>query len=1000
MTRPTTSSELREAFLRFYEERGHLRMGAAPLIPANDPTLLLTNSGMAQFKQYFSGELEPPKPRITTSQKSFRTTDIESVGDATHLTLFEMLGNFSFGDYFKKEACAWALEFMTRVLKFPPERLYFTVYQDDDEAIAIWRDLGVPPDHIYRFGAKDNFWGPAGEEGPCGPCSELHYYGGDLKRVPRADDPVRKSSWGPNLHKDFVELYNLVFTQLYHHSDGHRTELPKKNIDTGMGLERTAAILQGVKNVYEIDVFRPLIARVEELSGKEWGQNPETSRALSVVAEHSRSASFLIGDGVSPGNTGRGYVLRRLIRRAMLFGRRIGLNESFLPELSKVSGEVMGEAYPELVKSGPFITRVLQLEEERFSRTLDQGSALLNEMVGSRPNVAQLVNNIATASPQPWTGTDIQKALERVPGLTAQYRSHPGGQVVDVLHSHLAAEASQPTATVNALHAFWQGFMKADWSKSVTGYEAAYLYDTFGFPMEITKEIAGEHGLGFNEAGFKQLMERQRERGRAAGAKFGGDMAKRHVYEELGVDETPFVGYHATSADSVVVGIIRGGEVVQSAHAGEQVEVVLRETPFYAEQGGQVGDAGKVSGPSGVLHVTDTQNPYARVRSHFGTVASGQLGVGDTVRAEVDVARRERIRRNHTATHLLHAALREVLGEHVRQAGSHVAPDRLRFDYTHVSALTPTEMRKVQDRVNEQVRANTEVKVEHTTYSTAVQKGALAFFGDKYENDVRAVCIVGVEEHKGHDGPGHGQHKHECWSYELCGGTHMDRTGGIGAIVITSENGIGAGLRRIEAATGAGAEELIWERFAEQEKLAALLRVPVTGALARVEALSAELDSARKKVVDLEDKLLKASLGEPSVGSGSGRNAPEILPVQVGPTSTTVYIFANVPATDTGSLRRAGDHLRDQSGRGIQVLGSVIDGQPRIVVMASQELHGTAVHSGKIANVLASMLDGRGGGTQEVGQGGGRDASKLPGVLSRDVVKRAIEQTANQSENN
>jgi alanyl-tRNA synthetase len=943
MSRPTNAGQLREAFLSFYEERGHLRMPAASLIPANDPTLLLTNSGMAQFKQYFSGELEPPRTRITTSQKSFRTTDIESVGDATHLTLFEMLGNFSFGDYFKQEACAWALELMTMTLQLSPERLYMTVYQDDEEAVAIWRRLGVPQDHIYRFGAKDNFWGPAGDEGPCGPCSELHYYSGDLRKVPRTDDPVRKTSWGPNLHQDFVELYNLVFTQFYHHADGRRTVLPKKNIDTGMGLERTLVVLQGVKSVYETDLFKPLIQKAMALSGKEWGIDPDTARALSIVAEHGRSASFLIGDGVIPGNTGRGYVLRRLIRRGMLFGRQLGLKGPFLPEIAGTASEVMGEAYPELVRNGPFIRRVLELEEERFSRTLDQGNEVLWGMFNRRHEGEIPVPSLET-------GNRPQTNPMRVGRQAAEETGQSGG-------------------------------FDSNWQKTISGKEAFLLYDTYGFPVEVTRELAEERELRVDLKGFEAEMTAQRERGRAAGQKFGGDAAQRRVYEDLGVDDTPFLGYHATSADSVVIGIVRDGEPVQSAKTGDRIEVVLRETPFYAEKGGQVGDTGTVTGAGFKIEITDTQNPYARLVSHTGLVREGVVKTGDPVRAEVDAARRERIRRNHTATHLLHAALREVVGEHVRQAGSLVAPDRLRFDFTHMAPLTQAELKAVQDRVNEQIRANTEVNIEHTTYAAAVGKGALAFFGDKYENDVRAVCIVGVGEDHGHPGaPG----QHECWSYELCGGTHMDRTGGIGACVIVSETGIGAGMRRLEALTGAGAEELIWDRFGVLSRLSASLRTPVDGLEARTGALQAELDAARKKLIELEDRALRASL------SGGPAERSRELRVEMNGHTAPVHV-SRTEANTADALRRAGDHLRDKLGSGVLVLGAVIEGQPSVVVMVTKDLNAKGFHAGNIARGIANILGGGGGGRPDVAQAGGKDPARLNEALA--AIERVIKES-------
>ncbi|MEX0762500.1 MAG: alanine--tRNA ligase [Dehalococcoidia bacterium] len=950
MARPITADELRETFLRFFEERGHLRMPSASLIPAGDPTLLLTNSGMAQFKAYFAGEVQPPHGRVTTVQKCFRTTDIEEVGDATHLTLFEMLGNFSFGDYFKKEACAWALELMQDVLHFEPERLYFTIYEDDDEAEQIWLSLGIPPERIYRFGDEDNWWGPAGDEGPCGPSSEINYYRGDLAKVPGIDDPVRKSSWGPNLHSDFVELYNLVFTQFYHHSDGRRTVLPNKNIDTGMGLERTVAALQGVANVYETDIFRPLIAKAEAISGKKWGDSPEINRALSVVAEHSRSASFLIGDGVVPGNTGRGYVLRRLVRRGMLFGRSLGLNSPFLSDMSRTVTDVMGHAYPELVNNGPFIREVLEQEEESFSRTLEFGSMVLEGMTDYRANYRESLDAIAAAVDP--SVADNPRHLLEVHGFT-----YPHGDEAHAIGRRAAADALADLVKDAATGARDDMGSLRRWADEISGREAFLLYDTYGFPFEVTRELLEEKSLKVDQDEFSREMDAQRARGRAAGAKFGGDSSQRRVYEEIGIDETKFLGYETTTADSVVDGLIKAGRVVESASEGDEVEIILRETPFYAERGGQIGDAGVIRSKDSLVEVINTRSPYGHVNAHYGTVRQGQIKIGDAVTAEVDAERRERIRRNHTATHLVHAALREIVGTHVRQAGSLVAPDRLRFDFTHMSPLTPEQIKAVQDRVNEKIRENVGVQVHWTTYGEAIEEGALAFFGDKYENEVRTIKI---------DAP---------WSYELCGGTHMDRTGGIGTFVIVSETGIGSGMRRLEAITGKGTEEAIWERFGTVDRLSSTLRAPLPDLETRTKTVLTELDGMRRKVADLEEKLLQASLG----GGDTGES--QSFSVEVDGTNAPVQVN-RVPATTADALRRTGDHLRNRIGSGILVLGSVIEERPVVVVMVTQDLTKKGFHAGNIAKGLASIMGGGGGGRPDVAQAGGRDAAKLDEALA------------------
>jgi alanyl-tRNA synthetase len=908
MPSPRTGDEVREAFLRFFEERGHLRMPAASLIPAGDPTLLLTNSGMAQFKAYFAGEAVPPSPRMTTAQKSFRTVDIEVVGDATHLTLFEMLGNFSFGDYFKKEACAWALELMVGTFGFPLERLYFTVYEDDDEAVQVWRNLGIPPERIYRFGAKDNFWGPAGAEGPCGPCSEVHYYRGDLRNVPPPNDQ-RRASWGPNLSPEFVELYNLVFTQFYHHLDGRRTELPKRNIDTGMGLERTIAALQGVKNVYETDIFLPLIHRAERLAGVEWGGDPKTDRALAVIVEHSRSAAFLIGDGVVPGNTGRGYVLRRLIRRGIRFGRQLGLQGPFLSDLATAVVDRMGHAYRELVDHRPFIVRVLELEEKRFAATVDQGTGALEEMAAYR------------------------KRAGTAPGV------RPGTSVGErVAHEALAAAGSDPDALRR-------------WEEQVSGREAFFLYDTLGFPVELTTEIAAEAGLAVDVDGFEREMEAQRERGRASGAHFGGGKDQLRIYEELGVDETPFLGYQTTTAESVVVGIIKNGAVVQTAGKGDEVEVVLRETPFYPEGGGQVGDSGRIAGPEGAVEVADTQRPWSHMIVHRGVVAEGSIALGAPVKAEVDRELRERTMRNHTATHLLHAALREVLGSHVRQAGSLVAPDRLRFDFTHVAAVTRDEMLKVQRIVNDKIRHNLKVHKHETTYRDAIAAGALAFFGDKYDHAVRTVMIANAAP----------------FSYELCGGTHVDQTGDIGAVFIVSESSIGAGLRRLEAVTGQGAEELIASRLEVLDQLTQKLQAPPDKLPARAAAMLDELESARRRLAELERDAARQSAGALLAG------ARDIDGLKL--------LVARTDATNADTLRETGDWLRDKLGTGIVVLGGVFGDRPMVIAMVSKDLAARGYDAVAIARGAGQVMGGGAGGRPEVAQAGGKDAAKLDDAL-------------------
>ena len=974
LTDVKTARDLRETFLRFFEDRGHLILPSASLIPAADPTLLLTNAGMAPFKAYFSGELEPPRKRIATCQKSFRTTDIEEVGDATHMTLFEMLGNFSFGDYFKEESCEWGLELMTDALGFEAERLYVTIFENDDEAEQIWLDLGVPASRIYRFDASDNWWGPAGTEGPCGPCSEIHLYRGDMAAIPADGDPALGTTWGPNIHDDFIELYNLVFTQYYRDLEGNDTPLPKNNIDTGMGLERTICAIQGVESPYETDVFLPIVKRVEELSGCSMGQGGEVQRAIRVVAEHARSASFLIGDGVVPGNTGRGYVLRRLIRRGMLFGRSIKLESPVLAEVADVVADTLGDTYPELKNSFPFIKRTLEFEENNFARTLGFGTAVLEGMIQSRSDNAANVERMVGAVKRGSAGGERASSLEAIEMAASGQDAGSVGAIaaVDAVNSRISAlrtalqgaveDAGQVAAAKDSL---------MNWSRGITGREAFLLYDTYGFPLEVTTELLAERDMVVDQTGFDAEMERQRERARAASAGFGGDAEQRRVYERLGVEHTPFLGYEGIKAKSVVIGMIKDGALIDSASGGDNVEVVLHETPFYAEKGGQIGDTGSLSNEYAEVTITDTQNPYAHLTVHNAHIDDGTLTVGDAVTAAVDFERREKIRRNHTATHLLHAALREIIGPHVRQSGSLVAPDRLRFDFTHMSPLTKDEIRAVQDRVNEKIRANRDVHIHHTTYSKAIDDGALAFFGDTYDNEVRTVRI---------DHP---------WSFELCGGTHMDHTGGIGAFMITSESGIGAGVRRMEALTGIGAEQAISEFSDVLNSLSAYLSTPVDQLVDRTQTLLDEVDNYRERVAALEDQLLAASLG-----GGSSDASGQEFTVQCGDVDAPVEV-RKIPASNSAALRRASDSMRDRMGTGIAVLGAEFDGRPLMMVMVTKDLVEKGMHAGNIVRRLGQIMGGGGGGGPHLAQAGGRDPSKLDDAFA--AAREVIEEAANPS---
>ena len=878
------SAEIRETFLRFFESKGHRRVASSSLIPVGDPTLLLTTAGMVQFKPYFSGESTPPNPRLTSSQKSFRTSDIDEVGDSTHLTLFEMLGNFSIGDYFKQGAIDFALECVTGPLGLPQDRFAITIHDDDDEAFEIWKRAGVPEERIHRFGDEDNWWGPPihGTEGPCGPCSELHYDFGSDKGC-GFDDCGPNCTHAMNDAGDtcnrFVELWNLVFMQFYHHPDGTRAPLPAPGIDTGMGLERMAVVLQGARDIYDTDLFTPLITKVEEISGKGYRDIAEMEYVMRVVAEHARSATFLIADGVVPGNEGRGYVLRRVIRRAIRHGRRLGLEGAFLGEIAPVVIGEMGDMYPELRSHRDFVLTVLKLEEDRFRQTFLRGFAVLDD------------------------------ALEE--------------------------------------------------AKALSGELVFRLWDTYGFPAEITQEIAHEKGVDVDMEGFAREMEAQKERARA-NADFGGDRAKIRLYEGLGVGATKFLGYEQTSASSVVVGMISGSDVVGEARGGDDVEVVLVQTPFCPEGGGQVGDAGELVGPEGRIEVHDTQEVMPDVIVHFGKVAEGTVAAGDTADAHVDPVRREDTARNHTATHLLHAALRQVLGPHVRQAGSLVAPDRLRFDFSHVEAMTPDDIEQVQLLVNEKIRQNATVHGSQDTYTGAIQRGALAFFGDKYDETVRLIEIANGA----------------TFSFEVCGGTHVHHTGELGAVYILGESSIGAGMRRIEAVSGRAAEKLVLERFRREEAVAQALHTTLPDLESRVGSLLDEIDQLRRANEQLERK-------------NSLRDAEGLLAQKQDVDGVSV-LAARVAVSSVDGLREIGDWLRDKLGSGVVVLGSVVNGQAVLVAMVTPDLVSRGVSASEIARGAAKAIGGGGGGRPDVAQAGGRKTDKLgealglvPGLVQR-----------------
>ncbi|HUV43238.1 MAG TPA: alanine--tRNA ligase [Dehalococcoidales bacterium] len=868
------SDEIRSAYLKFFQDRGHKVVPGISLIPHGDPSLLLTSAGVVPFKDYFAGRAKPPSRRMASCQKCFRTTDIEFVGDATHCTFFEMLGNFSVGDYFKKEAISWAWEFVTEYLKLPTERLWINIFLDDDEAFDCWREVGVAAERINRLGEEDNFWGPAGSSGPCGPDSEIFYDFGE-------EFGCGKESCAPGCDcARFTEIWNLVFTQFDQDEEGNRTPLPSRNIDTGMGLERTAVVMQGKTSIYETDLFLPLIERIQELSGKRYGADATADHAMRVVAEHGRAVTFLIADGVMPSNEGRGYVLRRLLRRATLFGLRLGLDKPFLGEVAAVTVGLMGHLYPELRDRQNFMPRVIELEETGFSDTLKTG-------------------------------------LEVLEGIIEE----AGG--------------------------------KGD----ISGEDAFRLYDTYGLPVELTKEVATERGLYVDMEGFTQEMAAQRERAKGAQKFDISDEDLAVIAELVSVRETPFVGYDSLEHRSRIIGLLSDGASAEELTEGEEGSIILESTPFYGEMGGQVGDTGEIRGDSARFLVSGAVRITPDIIAHRGRVAVGSLTVGDDVEAVVDRDRRLDIARNHTATHLLQAALRQVLGDEVQQRGSLVAPDRFRFDFSYLTTMLPEETQRVQSIVNERIRQNLEVRAEEMPYKEAIEQGATALFDEKYGDTVRVV-----------------KSGEPVVSAELCGGTHVLSTGQIGPFLITSESSIGSGLRRIEAVTGRVAEQLIEQRFSELDRIAQSVGASADEVEEKVSGLVAELESERKRSLVLEREM-------------SRKVAEELLSRAEVVKGVTVLV-AEVRPFPQQVLREMSDFLRDRLKSAVVVLGTVHGDRPAFLVAVTPDLVEKGYNAGDIVKQVARVTGGGGGGKPTMAQAGGRDKDKLGEALRlvKDLV--------------
>ena len=965
------SNELREMFLEFFESKKHLRIPSSSLIPSGDPTLLLTTAGMVQIKPYFLGEATPPSNRLTSSQKCFRTTDISTIGDHKHLTFFEMLGNFSVGDYFKESAIEFAWEFLTAKLGLESTRLWVTVYLEDDEAFSLWKDkIKIPVERIYRYGKKDNWWGPPGLEGPCGPCSEIHYDFGQtlgcapiaspeqikLWEVNRADSPTEFDQPGCHPNCDncerFIELWNLVFMGFFQNQEKELSTLPSPNIDTGMGLERVSVISQRVKNVYETDLFRPIIQTVCSLTGNKYGVDTAIDKGIRVVAEHSRGAAFLIADGVIPGNDDRGYVLKRLLRRAAFYARNKlnypSSNSPLLPQVVNTVINQFGGTYPELTINRNHILEVITNEEDRFYSTLDWGIHTMEILGSEAQDLLESVKSLVSKKP-----SDLLKLLDRFNSSGRIPES-----VATAYLTPLQEELTLSTLTKNNPQI---SIINLETKiLSISGKAAFLLYDTFGFPPELTQEIGAGFGLKTNLEEFSEEMSLQQSRSRLGASKYTGpSSAKIFQYESLNFNNSKFIGYDQISGESSIIGIFLDGAVCENIQTGQHAEIVLQETPFYPEGGGQIGDRGLIIGPRGSMEVIDTQSPLSGLIIHKGIISSGTLSKGETVQSKVNASERQKIASNHTGTHLLHAALRSVLGHHVHQAGSLVTSDKIRFDFTHTKPLTDEELQQVEQLVNEQVRNDTPVEMKETRYSDAINEGALSFFGDKYGAEVRVVGIGSNREEQGESS--------EYFSKEMCGGTHLYRTGELGLFLILTENSIGAGMRRIEAISGSTSESTARNNFTTLSKLSKTLDSPNEGINEKIKSVLNELDSERKKNESLERRLAL-------------RDA-ETLVNQAIEIDGSLVLSAAVNVNSGESLREVGDYLKNKLQNGIIILGSVIKGRPMLVVMVTSDQVSKGFDAKEIIKTGSEIIGGGGGGKPEMAQAGGQYEEKLNEAL-------------------
>ncbi len=873
----TGLNELREKYLAFFESKGHLRLPSFSLIPQGDNSLLLIGAGMAPMKKYFTGEVTPPRARVTTCQKCMRMTDVDNVGyTARHGTYFEMLGNFSFGDYFKREAIQWAWEFFTEVLEMPKDKLYPSVYEEDDEAWNIWvNEIGVSEDHMKRLGKEDNFWEHG--SGPCGPCSEIYFDRGEKYGC-------GKPTCGVGCDCDrYVEVWNIVFSQFNSDGNGHYTDLAQKNIDTGMGLERLACVMQGVDNLFLVDTIQNIMRKVSEISGLAYGENEKADISLRIITDHIRSTVFMIADGVKPSNEGRGYVLRRLLRRAARHGKLLGIDGPFLTDVIDTVIRENGRAYPELEERKALIKQTVAFEEESFAKTIDQGLSLLNS------------------------------------------------------------------------------FIEKDDSKIFSGDNAFALNDTYGFPLDLTKEILAERGMKVDEDRFRELMRQQKERARNARKDAGADAWKGENKAAAGLPATRFTGYTEMKTPARVLAIIKNGEKVESAVEGDEISVVLDRTPFYGEGGGQVGDSGVLESEGTSVDVIDTTK-HDGVYLHRAVVSQGALNVGDSVDAALDTMRRKAIMRNHTAAHLLQAALRQVLGDHVEQAGQLVNENHVRFDFTHFSALTPEELTSVEMLVNDEILKAVPVTVEEMPIGEAKKIGAMALFGEKYGDTVRVV----------QSGDG--------FTKEFCGGTHMDNTSRLGLFRIVAESSVASGVRRIEGVTGAGVLAIMAGQAASIAEAAQTLKVLNPAELpARARQVMAELKEKDKTIEALNARVAAASL------DNVFQDAQEVKGVKV--------MFALFSGADGNSLRALCDKIKEHSEPVCAVFAGVSDGKATLAAVCTKPAQDMGVKAGALVKEVAALTGGNGGGRPDFAMAGARDQTKLdealaavPGLVEKEVT--------------